>query len=370
MTRRIILLLLAFLLVPSPAARAQTAAKPVLKIGLIQSLTGIGAEDGKTALQAATLAAEDLNMNGTPQVTLLVEDDATDPKKTVTAFRKLMTEHVDLIVGATWSFTTNSIVPLAGQNKVSLLSTTTLPESIDFSPGAGFAYSDAIGLPAQEKAIRAFLTRIVPAKRVAVISVDNTWGEAQRRFYSELLQAAGVEIVDTVKSVSFDVNDWSAIIPRIKAKDADLVLLLLNKGDLDVFIRKAREQRLQTAFYASYHFYDTLKLSSFKDIFEGVCFPYPLERRSVQAEFIKRYQSRFGEEPRIFADSSYDALFLAAKAFETARSRKISLNDALRETDFEGLGGRYHYSPQSTFSTGECSLVCVRNGAPVRQNFQ
>ena len=56
-----------------------------MKVGVIQSLSGIAAEDGKTVVQALQLATEDLNKGNALRVQLLVEDDQSVPKNGVTA---------------------------------------------------------------------------------------------------------------------------------------------------------------------------------------------------------------------------------------------------------------------------------------------
>lgn len=76
-----------------------------LKVGVAQSLTGIAYEDGTTVVRALRLAASDLQKTGT-SVELLIEDDATSPKKTVAAYQRLKAEGVGVIFGATWDFTT------------------------------------------------------------------------------------------------------------------------------------------------------------------------------------------------------------------------------------------------------------------------
>ena len=67
---------------------AQQVVPGLVKIGVIQSLTGFAAEDGKTVVQSLQLAAEDINARGSYHVQLLVEDDGTQTKNTVSAFEK------------------------------------------------------------------------------------------------------------------------------------------------------------------------------------------------------------------------------------------------------------------------------------------
>ena len=332
----------------------------IVKVGVIQALTGIAAEDGKTSVQALQLAAEDINSKG-KRIELVVEDDQTEAKNTVSAFQKLKGEGVKVIIGATWSFTTNAIVQLAAQNGIVLINTSTIPECINLNEGNGFAFSNVMRTSEQARNFEDYIRRHNISDMV-VVSVNNTWGESQRKIFLDVAERLKVKVLDSLASSSFDSNDWSTLIPRIRSKNTQLVLLLLNKNDLGVFIRKAKEQGLKTRIFASYHFYDTFKLTGSTDIFNGVCFPYPLERLQKESAFVARYKERYGEEPRIFADNSYDALFLIAKAAEVAAERKISLDDAIKQVELDGIVGRYHYSDENSLSIGSSSLICVADG--------
>ena len=102
---------LILLLLSCSCAYAESAAK--LKIGVIQSLTGMAAEDGKTVVQALELAAADIKQQTGTEVELVVEDDQTVSKNSVSAFQKLSAAVPDAIIAATWDFTTNPLLPMA-----------------------------------------------------------------------------------------------------------------------------------------------------------------------------------------------------------------------------------------------------------------
>jgi len=70
----------------NPSATSDISA---IKLGVIQSLTGAAEEDGRTIVRAVQLAADEINARGDVRVSLLIEDDATQPKNSVTSFNKL-----------------------------------------------------------------------------------------------------------------------------------------------------------------------------------------------------------------------------------------------------------------------------------------
>ena len=332
-----------------------------IHIGVIQSLTGIAAEDGKTVLQSLKMAADDINSQKRVVVELIVEDDNTQPKNTVTAFERLALQRVDAVVGATWDFTTNAILPVAARNKTVVFNTSNLLESLALSQSDGFGFLNAVTAESEAIPFAKYLNNH-SVKTVAIVFVNNSWGETQLKAYSAIALKHGVNVLDKIRSVSYDANEWNTLITKLKQKKPDLVLLLLNKSDLEIFLQKASILGLKANFFASVNFFYTLANSSSKNFFNGVCFSYPLEQFQRQSDFRKRYRARYGEEPRIRADSSYDGLFILVKAVQDARLHGTSVKDALQLVKYDGLVGHYEFNEAKSFTAGTSSLACVRDG--------
>ncbi len=343
---------------PPPAA--------TLRIGVIQSLTGIAAEDGKTTLQALELAAEEINKSRNVQVQLLVEDDATDPVKSVSAYKKLRGEKVQAIIGPTWSFTVNAVLPFAAQDKMILVNTSTLPECLAFESAAGFLYSTAISVNEHANAFVRYLKHH-GVKSAVLFYTSNSWGEAQRIAYTKVLREHGVTILKELQSTNFDISDWRALLPQVKALNADVWLLLLNKTDLETVIRRGREIKTSSRFYASYHVGDLLRLASDKSFLEDVCYSCPANQLTTELEFAQKFRSRYEEDPKVFADSSYDALFLLHHAFALSNEKGMTLKEALESSEMRGTAGNYRFSKDSSFSTGKVDLLCVKHGNAAAQ---
>ena len=350
------LLTLTFLLLSGPAL-----AEDKFTVGVIQSTTGIAAEDGNTVIQSLKLARQKLSKAG-HNIELLIEDDQTIPKKTLAAYQSLKDRKIDALVAATWDFTTNTIMPLVDRDKLVVFNTSTLPESIHNTSDSGYFFINSFSAVAEAEPFRAFL-KTGTNKSLSILYTNNAWGESQKVAYEKIAAEQGVQVRALHSSVSFDENDWRQIIPALKAAQPELLVLLLNKSDLEIFLRRANEVGLKTRYFASKNAFDALRLSKFKDLYEGLCFTYPYEQLRGQAEFVSEYKRLYGEEPRVYADSSYDALFILAEAFRKSKAEKISLKDALQKTSFTGLVGQYTFSPDTSFSRGAATLMCVRSGS-------
>lgn len=348
----------------SGESNSRSSDDTTLRVGVIQSLSGIAAEDGKTSVEALKLAADEINRSADIRVDLFVEDDATDSKRSVSAYKKLQRKGVHAIIGPTWSFTVNSVLPLAGRDKLIMVNTSTIPECLELGKANGYGYSTATRVTEHVRAFDRYLTQH-PASSVVIFISNNSWGHAQADGYRKILKQRKIKILDELESAGHDANDWRALLPKVKALNADLWLLLLNKSDLDIIIRRAREINTPARFFASYHFTDVLRIREDLRPFEEVCFPHPGPLPGSADRFAKEFRKRYREDPKVFSDRGYDTLFLLHKAFQLAQKKGISIQKALRKTTLQGVAGEYRFSEQSSFSIGRAVPMCVRSGAAV-----
>ncbi|WKZ57773.1 MAG: ABC transporter substrate-binding protein [Bdellovibrionota bacterium] len=329
-----------------------------LKVGVIQSLTGIAAEDGKTTLQALQLAANELNRDGVTRVELLVQDDGTEAKNAVTAYKKLAASGVDAVVGPTWSFTMNSVIPLAAQDQIPIINTSTIPECLDLKKSGGAAFSTAISVAEHARIFGEYLEQ-KPTTTSIIIHTNNSWGEAQRVAYRQVLNEQGITVLREIPGVNFDANDWRASLPALKALQPGLWVLLVNRADLDTLIRQMRALGITAPVYASYHFADTLRLHNHDKVYGDVCYSQTFQPTPSEVAFAAKFKAAFGSDPQAFADNTYDTLFLLYRAFERSLFKEVSLREALMGTTYSGVVGEYRFDSQRTFSIGKGLLECV-----------
>jgi ABC-type branched-subunit amino acid transport system substrate-binding protein len=334
---------------------------PDFKIGVIQSLTGIAAEDGRTVVDGIELAVQTLRDREKLNIARIIEDDQSQPKNTVASFHSLREQGVELIIGGTWDFLANSIIPLSGQYQVVLLTVSTPLESLNLSQSKGYTFALGPTITTEAKAFEKYLDQNA-IDNIAILYANNSWGEAQRRVYREIIDQQRLNVLAEIESATYDSNDWRVFASKLKALNAQLVLLLLNKGDLEVFLKRAEEINYKPKVYASKNMHDAFKATPSKGLYDKACFPYPLEQLAQNSSFLKSYRDRYSEGPQIYADSAYDAVFLAVRAIQLARKNNLPLVEAMKRIQFSGVVGGYRYSDMLSLSSGKASLVCINNG--------
>lgn len=333
--------------------------RPV-RIGVIESLTGLAAEDGENVVRALALAAKDLNQ-AKKRVELLVEDDKSAPKDTVSAYQKLKQSGIDALIVGPYGYTTESVIPLAGRDGIVIFNTSAMHESFNATGSNGYFFNNSISIYEDVKPFIQWLEKN-PAKSAVLIHLPSSWGRVQQRVYSEHLAAKQIPILETIETVAHDNNDWGSIITRVAAHKPDIVLLLLNKNDINLFLRKSSEQAFKTRFFGSKNTYDAWRLNQSVNYYEGVCLTYPLKQLHANAKFVEAFKSEFKDEPRIFADTSYDSVRILTEAVEAARETGLSLKDTLKSSKYQGLVGSYDFAQERSFAISVSSLICIEGG--------
>ncbi len=333
----------------------------IYRIGVIQGLTGVAAEDGQNVLHSVQLAADDINAKGGDQIELLIQDDGTVQKNAVTAYEYLKNKNVDAIIGSTWGFVTNAIIPLAAKDKKILLNTSGLWESFSIEQGKGYFLNNAISIEEDVKPFAKFL-ELKNVTSVALIHTSSRWGTVQQEAYGKASLKRDASVVADIEPLAQEHNQWATEITQLKVKKPEVIALLLNKNDIETILRRASEQGLKTNFFGSKNTYDAFRKSNNKNLYEGVCFTYPYEQLMKNKEFTEKFEKRYDEAPRVFADNSYDSVFILHQALKTAQATGENLKKVLETTSFDTGLSSYSFTKEHSLANAKSSLLCVENG--------
>lgn len=338
-----------------------------IRLGVIQSLTGAAEEDGQTILRALRMAADVINKTGEIKISLVVEDDGTVAKNSLSAYEKMKTAKVAAIVGPAWSFLVRTLAPLAARDGVVLFTTSNAPEVLDYAEAGGNLFSNSFTIKSVAAPLSVYLEN-KNLKNAAFVRTATVWAEAHKASMLPVLEQHQVALFADILTPEVSNNDFREVLPRLKAGKVDLVILLLSRDDSESFLRRASEIQYHPGLFAAAHTYDALNRTKNIGLYEGLCLAYPYRQLRANSYFFQQFKRSYGEEPRIYADTSYDAAFIIARAIQSTRQTGQSLPSALKATRYSGVAGEYAYSPNESLSTGRNDLLCVKNGAVVEQH--
>ena len=234
----------AVMIIPQCAmAQQQTGLTPTsIRIGTFGALTGPGYLYGKLAMNGVEVVFDQVNaaggINGR-KLELVREDDRCDPAGAIGAVQKLIfQEQVFALIGGGCSNATFAAREVIEKAEVPFLVVASVHDGIT-TPPARTIFSTALTSTIESKAQVEYAID-TGAKKIAVVSMRDSWGRARYVPLLEELKAKGIKVVAD-EEMSPDANDATAQVLRLKQADADAVIMVLFPKPAAVFTRDAQK---------------------------------------------------------------------------------------------------------------------------------
>ncbi len=336
-----------------------------IKIGAVLPLTGEGTIDqGQASKQAITLAAEKLNSEGGvlgKRVDVIFEDSHCDAKTGVTAVNKLISvDNVDFIIGDICDSVTAAIIPIAEQNKKILVTPGSTSPDIssagDYIFRFWFSENDLGGMNAEK-------AHEIGYRKMAVIYIDNAWGEAQKNAVSGKFREMGGEIVGEEKAV--ESSDFRTILLKLEEKNPDSYYVGVHPFGLASIMKQMKELNISKQVFSHGGLVGSTQVIGLGTggIMEGIISPFVYNPSS---EFRNEFTARFNTEPGITADSSYDIVMSIAKIVkEKGKIDSEAIKNGLYELkNYPGVSGNLTIDKNGD-THRLLQLMIVRNGTLV-----
>lgn len=225
------------------AAQDQTGiTADTIRIGTFGALTGPGYLYGKLTMNGVEVVFDEVNkaggVNGR-KLQLIREDDRCDPASAITAVQKLIhQEQVFALIGGGCSNATYAARETIEKAGIPFVVVASVHDGIT-TPPAPNIFSMALTSGIESKAQVEFALQ-QGAKKIAVISMRDSWGRARYAPLMEALKEKGVKLVAD-EEMSPDANDATAQVLRLKQTGADAVIMILFPKPAAIFARDAQK---------------------------------------------------------------------------------------------------------------------------------
>jgi len=344
-------------------------AEPTINIGYQAPFTGEYAQYGVMFRNAATLALDNFNQaHRLPggSVGIKFEDSKGDAKEGVTIAHKFSDD--PSIVGVIGDF--NSTVSIASgkvyaETHVAQLSqTASHPDFVKISP---WQFRNII-TEAYEGPYIAKWVKQNGVKKVAVVSIQNDWGQsASKNFIDEFSKNGGK--VTEAEAYNPGTRDFRSIITKIARTHPDAIYLCIFYEDGAAFLQQKAQLGLKIPVYASSAIYEKKLIQLAGPAANGLklatTFSVTSPQKNVQA-FVRAYQSRFKQEPTMFAGQAYDATNILLNAIVKAggvKATREGVRKALAATrNFPGVTGTTSFDPVTREPAKTLARLQIRNG--------
>ena len=335
------------LLIPAPPQMESPSGE--ISIGLVYPVTGRLASVGLEMGSGFELALEDINNSqlGNTKLKFIIEDSQGTAEGAVAAFNKLIHQDgVSIILGPASSSATEAAFPIAQQNEVVAISTTSAARGL--SAIGDFVFRTILTTDVLiTSGINA--TRVTLGYQKAAIIYDETdlFSADGATVMREALTANGVEILTTETFQSSDTN-FSVQLTRIKDLNPDVIFVSALPPDKPAILLQARQLGIPDSVTFIINTLTTTDVQTAGDAAEGtIAFTSWVNTANTPGNqaFIQSYTTKYGIEPNIWAAQSYASVYILAKAIADAQSTDST---AIREelaniTDFDTILGTFSF---------------------------
>ena len=331
----------------APGAAPGAATTEPIKVGEFASLTGKEATFGQSSHHGTELAIDELNAKGGAlgrKFELLTEDNQSKAGESKTIAQKLISrDGVVALLGEVASSRSLEAAPICQENKIPQISpSSTNPKVTEIGD---YIFRVCFTDPQQGKVLAQFGMKTLNAKRVAVLTdVATAYSVGLATYFKNALTAAGGEVAVEQKYSGGD-RDFKAQLTTIKASNPDALFIPGYYTEVGLIARQARELGVTFPLFGGDGWESTELTQIGGAAVEGTYFSThysPEQKDPAVAEFVRKFQAKYGETPDAMAALGYDSAILLADAMTRAGTTDgAKVRDALAATkDFPGISGR------------------------------
>ncbi len=305
-------------------------AEPVERLGLVVPLTGPISHHGRAIVDGLGLGLEAGGCRDSVEVS--VEDDGYDPKRSVTAARRLISEKNVTALLSVGSGPSNAIAPLTDKANIPFL-------ALAADPRIASSHQTALRLrpsAAYEGGMVAQLAEAEDAKSVALICTTNDFTLAVCDAIARKLGAK----VSIREDVLPEEADFKTLITKIRTANVSHVIPILMPGKVGLFARQLRELKIEVPLIGGAYF----ESSSDVENSNGALIGGKYIMADVSPSFRKLYNALPDASPGAIAWSA--AFFDAGQLI--CRSKRSGILAHLKTVaNFEGAAGTISYQEEN-----------------------
>jgi len=322
------------------ACLAATLVAPALaqniKVGFHAPLTGFAASDGKTALQGAELAVEQINAGGGVngrKLELVVQDDQAKPEQAVPLANKYIGEGLKVVISGSYSAPTRAAAGVFQNAKIPYISSYAIHP--DITRAGNYVFRTSFMGEVQGRVAPKLISELLKKQKVTLLTLNNEFGQALAAGFKEAAPKFGVQILSEYTYAMGD-RQFGSVVASVKRDNPEVLYVtgyFFNAGPLIAQLRAGGVGAtiVGTEGIDTHNF-----ISIAKDAAEGVIITTSLDRDTKLPEmrkFIDDYEKRFNVGAEMVAASTHTAVNVLAAAMRKAGADDpAKLRDAIAAT--------------------------------------
>ena len=351
-----------------------------IHLGAILSLTGPGGVYGPSSQRGMVLAVDKINNSGGvngAQLSLDVSDDASlKPQSAQVAQTLIQQGNLLALLGPTLSNSAVAVHPLAESFKIPILAVSTtgihiVPDcNYPSTTPCRYVFRDSLG---EETAIptniKVYAAKAHPATGVLMVANDDKFSSDGGKIVQNTVGQYGIQLLDTI-AFSKTITDFSVPVTKAVQKHPDVIFITSLGGIPASIMIEARKQGFTGQFLGGNGFNTTVVSkqagAAGKGAESGSAW-YLSNTFPSNAEFVRTYRARFGNDPDQFAAQGYAAILILADAakranlsFSDIAGDRNKLRDAMETVNIQTPLGPFQFT--STHDVKQTVWVIAMDG--------
>jgi branched-chain amino acid transport system substrate-binding protein len=320
-------------------------AEEPIKLGFFAPITGPAAADGESCFHAAKLAVKLMNeeggINGT-QVELVYYDDAFSPPQAVSIAQKLTTKDgVVAAVSGSYSHTTRATAETFQNGKIPMISAYGVHP--DITRAGDYVFRQSFVGTVQGRAAAEVAIKLLGAKTISVIYVDNDFGNELSKSFIEYAEGKNIEIF-SVDSFALGEKEFTPVLTKIKQDNPDLLFMVAYAGEGSQIILQADAIGLECQKLGTEGVDSTMQfLKVAGEKADGLIITTNLNRDSERPEvqnFIEAFTTEYGYAPDMVGASVFDAFTVLGYVMRNYGTTPDEIKDGIYQVkDFPAVTG-------------------------------
>jgi urea transport system substrate-binding protein len=340
-------------------ATATQAAEPPVKIGIPVGLSGANSVVAPSVVQAAQLAASEINAKGGilgRHVDLEIADDRSGADGAVAAYNSLIFQQkVSAIVTMETSAARNAGLPVVARGKTPFIYTSYY-EGRSCSP---YMFVDAWVPDQQVASIVDYFMKEKGAKTFFLAGSDYAFGRGMLEFTRNYITSKGGKVLDE-EYLPMDASDWTAVLSKLRADKPDALITSTAGGAPNVTLTKQLRASGINVLFGNLGVDEGTAKSIGADaagVYISQSYLTSIDSPQNKA-FMAGLEKMFGKDmktPNDLSEPEYDGIYLYKDAVEKAGSfDEAKVLKALGEVTFDGARGpinmgHEHHAPLTMY---------------------
>lgn len=303
MNHKLVLLIIC-LFIASGSALGQNLEQPqigkgqTIKVGVILPMTGRAQTIGNSIWSGIQLQMKNLAPSEKDQIELILEDDTSQTTQALSAFRKLQSEGIKILLSA-MSGTGNALAPLAEQAQLPMISfayDSKISRNRKYVTNMWTGVEDAAAKAVEECKNRKY-------KKIAIVNTQHEGNIAMREAFIKTASDS-FEIIEADEILPTETDFHSSIVKLKNISNIDAIANFLFPTQSGVFARQAKELGLNVSEFSLGTFEDRGVIKSS----EGALYGQWYVGTEYSDGFLEMFHKDYPETSEFGAGNGYDVI--------------------------------------------------------------